>query len=365
MKRIFIFIVALVMANFFILTISIGSASAHGVGGIEPSETKTNILSVIPASDLFRAESIENGDRFKITRTSDADVTVLGVDDEPYILLNDKGTFVNMKSATRLINKSTDVNYSKTISKEDFEKTSADPNQVPDWDQVNSSQSYAWHDHRTHYMGTVPSGIANLGSSTLKVKANNITHVITVEFLAKNSSQKFILPVVLFALLIALGLFAFFKKESFSNIMNRKFVIGLLFTLCALETIHIWGYIAFSQNNLWQEITSTMFSISLVSIAFITAIRLLNIHEKNQNWKLDLSRHAPLISLTGFLGIFVGAIFEYKTFTYPYLPTIIAPGIVIAMVSVIAIISFLLLILGISNIKNVSHNEELILDSQD
>src|SRR5690606_8421557 len=107
-------------------------------------------------------------ERVELTRTNNADVVVLGVDNEPYILINEKGVFENAKSATRLINQSTSKGYSKSSLKE-FYETSDDPEQPPSWKKVSSSQSYRWHDHRAHYMGTIPSGAIDLGTSSLIV----------------------------------------------------------------------------------------------------------------------------------------------------------------------------------------------------
>jgi len=347
------------------MAISISSASAHGVGGLEPSKTKASVKSIVPKTDFFKAESIENGDRFKVTRTSNEDVIVLGVDDEPYILINERGTFINSKSATGLINKSATSDYSKTVSKSDFEKTSIDPNQIPEWERTNSSQSYAWHDHRTHYMGSVPSGVTDLGTSSLKIKSGNETFVVNLSFTASGKSLNIVPLVFLFISVIAIAGFALGKKTLFNRIMNRKLVTALLLIIFAFEIIHVWGYIAFSQNDFWEEATSTMYSIALISLSGLTAYRLLKNSSAKNPWDQEIEKKAPLISITAFVGIFVGAVFEYKTFTYPYLPTIYSPEIAQLLVSTIALCSVALFILGIQNVKASKNTSETLQVSQD
>jgi len=365
MKRLFISTLLLLVVNVLILSISISSASAHGVGGIEPSRTKAAVDSVVPESDLFNAESIENGDRFKVTRTSNQDVIVLGVDDEPYILINESGSFTNNKSATGLINKSTMSDYSKVISNSDFENTSIDPNQIPDWKKVSGSQSYAWHDHRTHYMGSIPSGVTDLGSSSLKIKAGEDIHVVNLKFVASETKIGYEILWITSALIVGLIIFSIWKKNLFIKISTRSIVLSLLSAILILESVHIWGYIVFSQRSLFEELTSTMYSIALVCLSGISISQISRRTPAATNWRQVLAKQAPLISLTAFIGIFVGGVFEYKTFTNPYIPTIYSASISQVLIATIALCSTCLLTIGIGNLSTSKNSEAPLKVSQD
>lgn len=358
MKHVLTFVITILVANFIVLSFSISAANAHGVGGIEASKTRSRVVAITPNTDLFNVRAVENGERFKITRSSNKDVVILGVDNEPYILINDKGSFVNQKSATRLINDSSSQSSTNSHTKEDFEKTSADPNQIPDWKKVGNSQTYIGHDHRTHYMGSVPNGVDDLGKSFLNIKSGEQIYRVTFAFYATTGSPYLIYGPILLCIFIAILAFAYFQKNRFTKIMNRALTISFLIALGVLESIHAFGYVAFSNQSFIEEFGSIAYSMSLIVLSVLSALRLINSAFKGLTWDKDLSKQAPLLCLTGFVGVFVGTVFEYKTFTYPYLPTIFSPLFSVLLVSAIAILSTLLFVLGMANIKSGSHIEE-------
>lgn len=360
MKRILILVPIFLFVNLAVLSISSSPASAHGVGGIEPTNSKAVITSIVPESSSFKAESIENGERFRVTRTSNKNVIVLGVDGEPYILIDSRGSFINSKSATHLINKSSSSDYDGKVSKEDFSKTSSDPNQIPDWQKFSNSQSHSWHDHRAHYMGTVPSNVKDLGSSTLELKIDDKLYVVNISFVASPNGSGFLALYTLLGLLLLLLIFTILKPEIFKRIMSKPAVIILLLLIFVFESLHVWGYIFFSQRSLTDELASTMYSVGLIVLSRLAAFRVSKNSASYPKWEDELNKQAPLISLTAFVGLFVGVIFEYKTFTYDYLPTIYTNLFSQILITSIAFFSSCLLILGLRNMNATKNNEELL-----
>src|SRR5690606_28013904 len=100
---------------------------------------------------------------------------------------------LNRKSATSIINKSTSKDFSIENFAREAAKTSDDPKTPPSWEKVSSSNSYAWHDHRTHFMGTVPSDSIDLGGGNLPVLVDSKIHQVSFSFTAGNRSQIWIL----------------------------------------------------------------------------------------------------------------------------------------------------------------------------
>lgn len=138
-------------------------ADAHGIGGVEPSTSSAHVTSVDPATQDFAIISIENGSRVKLRKLGNTDIIVLGVSSEPYIKISSQGTFLNQKSATRLINQSTSGSTTAQNETKEFAQTSDDPNTPPVWKKVSSSDTYRWHDHRAHYMGSTVANASLLG----------------------------------------------------------------------------------------------------------------------------------------------------------------------------------------------------------
>lgn len=114
-----------------------------------PTDYRTVIESVDPAVDGLEV-SIEGGDAFIRLRTPvGAEVIVLGYVGEPYLRFSPDGTVAqNLRSAATYENA------------ERFGGTEipavVDPAATPDWDIVASGGVWAWHDHRSHWMGAEP-----------------------------------------------------------------------------------------------------------------------------------------------------------------------------------------------------------------
>ena len=89
---------------------------------------------------------IVGGDSFVLlTADPGTDVVVLGYDNEPYLHFRADGVVEeNRRSPTVYQNRS---RYGSDDAPAD-----ADPTAAPEWQQVASGGSYAWHDHRAHWM---------------------------------------------------------------------------------------------------------------------------------------------------------------------------------------------------------------------
>ena len=73
-------------------------AAAHGVGGREPTNVRSRIISVTPQLAGLQVTLIEDGERVELTNRGPTEVTVLGYDDEPYLRVGPDGVFENTRS---------------------------------------------------------------------------------------------------------------------------------------------------------------------------------------------------------------------------------------------------------------------------
>jgi hypothetical protein len=123
-----------------------GTVHADAAG---PTDFRTEIVSVTPDTPAV-ALSIEGGDAFvRLGVEPGTDVTVLGYDDEPYVMIDADGVvWENQRSYATYYNSS---RYGTGAIPAEVDNTAA-----PEWERVGDGGGWAWHDHRAHWMGAEP-----------------------------------------------------------------------------------------------------------------------------------------------------------------------------------------------------------------
>jgi hypothetical protein len=114
-----------------------------------PTDYRTTIVAVVPATDAIDL-SIEGGDAFVRIEVADGhEVMVLGYSDEPYLrILADGAVQRNRRSYATYYNE-------ERYGREDVPDI-VDNDAAPEWEDVGDEGTWAWHDHRAHWMGTEP-----------------------------------------------------------------------------------------------------------------------------------------------------------------------------------------------------------------
>jgi hypothetical protein len=103
---------------------------------------------------------LNNDDRFQITNRSRDTILVQGYDGEPYARIAPDGTvLVNHNSPAFYLN--TDRYGAVTVPK------TANAKATPDWQLLDKTGVFQWHDHRMHYMSTgVPTVVKDKKAKT-------------------------------------------------------------------------------------------------------------------------------------------------------------------------------------------------------
>jgi hypothetical protein len=111
-----------------------------------PTDVRSMVEAIDPPADAVDAE-IVGGDSFLRLRVEPGhEVVVAGYEGEPYLRFGrDGGVAVNRRSPAAFVNES---RFGREPPPE------ADAAARPEWDEVAAGGSYAWHDHRTHWMAT-------------------------------------------------------------------------------------------------------------------------------------------------------------------------------------------------------------------
>jgi hypothetical protein len=113
----------------------------------KPTDYRSTVDGIEPTAAGVKAQVV-GGDAFlELTVDAGHEVVVHGYQEEPYLVFRPDGTVQRNRRSP-----ATYVNQSRNISAD--VPASADPDAEPDWETVAGGGSYAWHDHRIHWMGS-------------------------------------------------------------------------------------------------------------------------------------------------------------------------------------------------------------------
>ena len=118
------------------------AAAAHGGGG---TNYRSEVTAVTPADGLI-VLVLDNDDRLRLT--AERETTVLGYEREPYLRFTSAGVFRNARSPATYLNEERFGGVELPAE--------ADPKAKPRWVKVADGRTYEWHDHRIHWMSTIP-----------------------------------------------------------------------------------------------------------------------------------------------------------------------------------------------------------------
>jgi hypothetical protein len=119
------------------------------------------VRSLTPAVDGIDVQVVNFDDSLQLTNRSGRTVIVEGYRGEPYVRIAADGTVaVNHHSPSFYLN---DDRYAEgvTVPRE------ATPKAIPDWQTVDRTGQFAWHDHRIHWMArSLPPQVKDEGRRT-------------------------------------------------------------------------------------------------------------------------------------------------------------------------------------------------------
>jgi len=136
----------------FAVAVGLAVLLAPGVAHADaaaPTDYRTTVVSVAPEIDGL-VVTIEGGDAFvRLTAPDDTEVIVYGYAGEPYLRFSRTGEI-----ATNRFSSATYENEQRygAVEVPGFVDYSA----APEWDNVASGRTWAWHDHRSHWMDDEP-----------------------------------------------------------------------------------------------------------------------------------------------------------------------------------------------------------------
>lgn len=136
-----------------VLTASPATADPAG-----PSDFRSEVTGIVPALDAVDA-TILGGDSFlEVTVAAGHEVVVEGYSGEPYLRFRADGTVdQNRLSSATYLN---DDRMGAAEIPAEVTAALEDDGTEPDWEEVATGGTYAWHDHRVHWMAEASPPVA-------------------------------------------------------------------------------------------------------------------------------------------------------------------------------------------------------------
>jgi hypothetical protein len=280
-------------------------AAAHGVGGREPGNVRSRVLSVSPELAGLHVEVIEQGERVHLTNRSGTEVTVLGYEDEPYLRVGPEGVFENTRSPAVYLNRSLDAPAEVPAA--------YDADAEPEWRRVGRSERVRWHDHRAHPMG---SGAFATSQWAIALTADGEPIVVRGELAWVEPGPWW--P----WLLLAFGIAAVVALAA--RVAWRLTVTLVLALLCWAEVVHAvgsWSEVALTWPG---RLAAQIFSIAAIAVGALAL------------WRAARDApgaSAPFVLIAAVVFVVAGGVGDVASWLRSQLPSTLPSGAVRMLVS--------------------------------
>jgi hypothetical protein len=246
----------------------------------EPSDYESVIVAVDPPNEAIRPRLIGDGAVFELAVAAGTEVVVLGYQEEPYVRFRPDGTVEeNELAPTTYLNRSV---------RGDPIPPDADPSHPPRWVEVAADGHYAWHDHRTHWMGREPPPAAIRGEEVqhgvveLLVDGSPVDVSVTTRWVAAPSPVPLLGGVVLGAALLVV-----------TALLRRPLRWTLLVASAAALLVGWWQY-----RSVPSEIGPPVVWWLLPAIAVVSSVLALVVPQRTASAALSTLAALELIMWT-------------------------------------------------------------------
>jgi hypothetical protein len=280
-------------------------ASAHGIGGTAPTNYASTVTRIVPAVRGLRAETIDLGNRLRLTNESARDVIVLGYDGEPYLRVGPRGVFENRRSPAVYLN--------RTRTASTPVPASADPTADPEWRRIDGGTTVRWHDHRTHWMGRTdpPAVQADPGAThviqpfVVQLRYGNEKIVVKgdVRWVPGPSPWAWIGLALLLALVVVA-----LSRSRFAAV-----AIGATLVVVAVsEAVHVVGGWGGTSLGAGSKLGASVYAVGGIAVSVLALVWLL---------RRGLDAAAPLVLVAGLFLALAGGLADVTVLTRSQLPT--------------------------------------------
>jgi hypothetical protein len=289
------------------VVVTAGPASAHGVGGLEPTNYVTTVSGITPPVSGLHVRAVDLGTSIELRNDSAHDVTVIGYQREPYLRIGPRGTWQNVRSPAVFLNRTRVPTKETPPGRYDAQAT-------PEWRKISSAPVATWHDHRTHWMGSEDPAIVRRDPGSrhvvirdwqipLRMDGRRITVTGDATWVPGPSPW----PWVLGAVVLAVAVVLLCRLRAWAVVMQVALAV-----LIVSETVHVIGA--------WQATTASPGSRALASIYSIGGVIICAL----ALWWLrrrDPWAATPAVLIAGLFVLVAGGLADVTALTRSQLPT--------------------------------------------
>jgi hypothetical protein len=296
-----------------LLLLTATPASAHGVGGLQPSNYETTVDGLRPPVPGIHVRAVDFTSKIELRNDTNREVTVVGYQNEPYLRIGPRGVWQNARSPAVFLNRSQTPTRSAPHDQ-------YDPEAKPQWVKVSSAPVRSWHDHRTHLMTTEDPPIVQRDPGSRHVVIANwkipvrdggrrYSIVGDASYIPPASPW----PWVVGGIVLAGGLVLLCRTKSWSAVMQAALLI-----LIVSETIHVVGAWQASTDSLGSRLLGSIYSIGGIAVCLLAL------------WWLrrrDAWAGAPAVLIAGLFVFVAGGLADFTTLTKSQVPTTLPDGV--------------------------------------
>jgi hypothetical protein len=298
-------VTAAVMLVLSTLVATAAPAAAHGIGGAQPTNVRSRVVSITPPVAGITVRVLSHGGRVELRNEADATVIVSGYDGEPYLRFDADGVFENSRSPATFANRTSKP--PATVPR------SYDAAADPQWRKVAGGNRYAWHDHRAHAMS---SGRFETSRWSIPLSVDGRPVVVAGElaWVAAGPWWPWLLLTVGIAAAVAAA----------ARAAWRLTVTCTLAALVWFEVLHALGSWSQASSNLPGRIAAQLMSVAAIAIGAYALARVT---------RSPTESSAPVVLLAAVVFIVAGGIGDVTSWTRSQLPSTLPAGAVRASVA--------------------------------
>ena len=237
------------LAACVLFVVTAGPASAHVIGGVNPTNYQSRLFSVDPPVAGVKLRLLDLGRRVQVSNTTRVDLTVLGYSGEPYLRVGGSGVYENVRSPSLYLNQVLPSGIQPTVP------ATASASAPPEWRRRSGGHTVSWHDHRTRWAGADPAvvredpGVAHIviPSWTVTMSWSDQTIAATgdVVYIPGSSAAPWLV------LAVAVGALVFAAARSR---WWRPALSAALAVLIAVDVVQAWAMASAGQGSVGSEI---------------------------------------------------------------------------------------------------------------
>jgi hypothetical protein len=294
-----------------IVGVTASPASAHGLGGLKPTDYESILQSVSPHVAGMHVEVTDLGTKVEVTNDGTHEVVVLGYANEPYLRVGRHGVFENIRSPATYLNRSATITSKPPKS--------ADATATPVWRKISDGTTARWHDHRAHFMGgDDPPAVARDPGRRHVVDHFDIPLRVGAEMVHVRGEVVYVPPPspwpwVVGAILVAALVFVLARTGAWRTV----FVVSLALLVVA-EVLHVFG--------LWDASTAS-FGTKLGESAYSLAGILLALLALGWIARKGAVSAVPIVLVAAIFLFVAGGLSDVTSLGRSQIPSTFAPGI--------------------------------------